>query len=763
MILEQEELIEEISFGTDEDDVIEAGLDMENLPFILDLVSTKFYSDRFGSIVREITSNAWDANVEAETDKPIIVKMSTDKENSGAYIIEFIDNGFGITVDRFDKIYRKWFSSSKRLTNNQIGSFGLGSKSPLAYRNFFHIETRCEGFKTKYLLSKNNGVKPKIEILSKVPYEGLTGTTIGINIENANDFVNFQNAIKDQLQYFDNVFVDSFTQEIKNDYKIYDCENFKYRNTNKAGKMHVLLGNVKYKIDENLINSGIDRYNKEYLKVPEIPVGIKFPIGSISVNPNRESLEYRDKTIQLIREGIIRTVEELKLIFSKQNPVVTDLGEYILRRKEKPVIKFSNDDVLDIETLGVENSVVFEPLKEIKLPDNLFDGYYTEVVRNGTLKNRKTKYGLRVSNESDIRSLTRSYLGNRTLNRYSNSIIDDGLVILHEGQTYKEILHDLKLNARVGYSTNWYKRVASNGDHTSRKPLLGSAQIVYKFRKIVREYLERTCREYPTATEEYIKEYKKLRQDNQAAKRRKENKLVICYDSNGKGREEIPLDVLRKSVVVFYSIKDENRGMNQLEKYENLLRYGHRDKKTLYFLQGKNVSHIPRYRFISITKTNFNNFKSLENLKHISSFFQTPSLQVEFNKMVLSHMWMKSDNSYDSTWLYNRLKKVSTYYANLALKIRNFVIEYDNNYIANNINELRLIPIRNHPRTAELRRIKKELDAYLPNTEVLGYISENTPNEIMKKLIKNFKELKTTKLRKELWQIQPVSSSTEQL
>jgi len=763
MILEQEELIEEISLGGVEEDVIEAGIDMSNISFILDLVSTKFYSDPIGSIVREIASNSVDANTESGSEKPIIIKMGVDTENRDAYFIEFIDNGLGITTERFDKVYRKWFSSTKRLTNNQIGSFGLGSKSILAYSQYFFITTRCEGYETKYILSKNNGTVPKIEILSKVECSGATGTTIRIDIRNATDFNKFEYAIKDQLQYFSNVYVDSFTRNINNEYKIYDCNHFQYRSGNTEGKMHLLLGKVKYKIDEYIINSGLSTWDKGYIKIPNIPVGLKFEIGEIMVNPNRESIEYKTKTIELIKEKINLVVEELKLIFSKQNPVINDLGEFIVRRKETPVIKFSEEHKLDVESLGVENSVIFEPLKGVILPNNLFEEYFTEIIRNSTLKNRKNKYTLRVTEKSDISTLTRSYLGNKSLNRYSNSIIGEGLVILYDKQRYDQILSDLKLNPRVGYSTNWYKKVAANQNHNVRVPRLGSAQIVYKFRKIVREYLERTCREYPTATEEYIKEYKRARLDNQASKRRKENKLVICYDSIGKNREEIALDTLRKSVVVFYSIKDEARGMGQLEKYENLILYGHKDKKTLYFLQGKGVSHLPRYRFISITKTNFNQFKNLDNLQHISSFFRTPSLQVEFNKMVLASLWNTNDTCYTDTSLYYELKIVSDYYANLASKLRMFLNQYDIEYINRNLEDLKKIPVRNHYRTLNIRKTKKELDAFLPKTQLLSYLTGKIPVEVLKKIIKNFKEIKTIKLNKELWQTKSVSNNMEQL
>ena len=37
-----------------------------------------------------------------------------------------------------------WFSSTKRNTDEFIGGWGLGSKSPLAYQDYFFIITICK-------------------------------------------------------------------------------------------------------------------------------------------------------------------------------------------------------------------------------------------------------------------------------------------------------------------------------------------------------------------------------------------------------------------------------------------------------------------------------------------------------------------------------------------------------------------------------------------------------------------------------------------
>ena len=122
MILTSELDIDEDLIG--ESDSIEASIDNDNLNFVFNLVSTRFYSNPIGSIVREYASNAWDAHIEMGHNKPIIVHLAHDYENN-SYYIEFVDTGIGISEERFEKVFMKYFSSSKRDSNVQIGGFGL--------------------------------------------------------------------------------------------------------------------------------------------------------------------------------------------------------------------------------------------------------------------------------------------------------------------------------------------------------------------------------------------------------------------------------------------------------------------------------------------------------------------------------------------------------------------------------------------------------------------------------------------------------------
>ncbi|MBS1960727.1 MAG: hypothetical protein JST04_00820 [Bdellovibrionales bacterium] len=102
----------------------EAKIDNSSLPFLFEMVSKSLYSNPIQSIIREITSNCFDSHKEAEVEDAVIIRKSYDID-AQQYYISFIDVGVGMSPRRITKTYMKYFSSTKRDTNEEIGGFGL--------------------------------------------------------------------------------------------------------------------------------------------------------------------------------------------------------------------------------------------------------------------------------------------------------------------------------------------------------------------------------------------------------------------------------------------------------------------------------------------------------------------------------------------------------------------------------------------------------------------------------------------------------------
>ena len=195
------------------------------------------YKNSIGAIVREITSNCFDSHSEAGVKEAVHVKIG--KDDTGWYW-SAEDFGVGISPERMSDIYISYLKSTKENSNNQIGCFGLGSKSPLSYTDLFHIRTRYNGIEYSYILRKGEKT-PRLEKLFEEPTTERNGTLIKIYIKNGKKYSysnlepeiwRFKEECQKQLCYFENVYFEGC--DINNDYKILEGKYWK-KNYGKHG------------------------------------------------------------------------------------------------------------------------------------------------------------------------------------------------------------------------------------------------------------------------------------------------------------------------------------------------------------------------------------------------------------------------------------------------------------------------------------------------------------------------------------------------
>ena len=330
-------------------------IDTKNIDFIITILSTNLYSSPINSFIRETVSNAWDSHVEAGVDKPVVIEIYTNTE--GQHFCKIQDFGVGISEERFNNIYRNIGSSTKREDNSQIGGFGIGRFSALAYSDVVIIESNYNGENFKYQMYKD-GNSISIDLLYKGTTNNPNGVSVTIPIKSSIDVENFIDAIREQLSFFENLYVDvsnygntsynfndiSNRIEIFNESVIKRFNNFSINTSkNPVSGIKLLLGKVVYPLT--------------FSELPVVPdesvqswgISLHFDIGELEVTPNREQILYSSKNIDIISKKLGLAIEEVNEMVKNKSLNYESLSEYYTAISSKPKI-----DIL--ENVDIEDS-----------------------------------------------------------------------------------------------------------------------------------------------------------------------------------------------------------------------------------------------------------------------------------------------------------------------------------------------------------------------------------------------------------------------
>ena len=295
-----------------------SSIDPKNLEFITTLLSSNLYSAPERSFIREIVSNAWDAQVEAgTTDIPIIIKITENITNKNSYYesstgfgdITIRDFGTGLSPERFNDIYRNIGSSTKRESNDYHGAFGIGHLSGFSCSNTMYVTSYYNGTCYEYI-----GIKDANTIVYTLVSTTPTTEKSGLEVTLKNVYLEKYRKSLKYIMFFPNVYIDD-NNPYHYDVDINNVKIKKYTNfwvSSNIIRDKILLGNVLYPLSFNelnlKINSALERFH-ENIK----PTGIvlKFDIGELSVTPNRENIIYTKDCIAKIINKIEAAYKEI--------------------------------------------------------------------------------------------------------------------------------------------------------------------------------------------------------------------------------------------------------------------------------------------------------------------------------------------------------------------------------------------------------------------------------------------------------------------
>ena len=275
-----------------------------DIAFIVDMFADKVYSHKERAIIRELSCNAHDSHVMAGTTHiPFEVHLPTQLEP----YFSIRDYGTGLTDDEVRNIFAGIGISTKRDSNEVIGCFGIGSLSPYSMTDSFTVESYLDGTCRTYTCYRDEDRRPVVSLISECGWGGQNGLKVSLSVqgrvyefseEAANVFRFWEGTVPD----INDKSVVRTIEETRDDYA-FKGEDFGL--TASWGSMYALMGNIAYKIPDELEEFGTKGY-------------LKFDLGELSFDTARENLAMDDKTKQAIKDKFQQVKDKLGVEAGRQ-------------------------------------------------------------------------------------------------------------------------------------------------------------------------------------------------------------------------------------------------------------------------------------------------------------------------------------------------------------------------------------------------------------------------------------------------------------
>jgi hypothetical protein len=283
------------------------------------ILSDGLYSDKIGSIIRELSCNAVDSHVDAgKAREPIEVHLPTLFEP----FFHVRDFGTGLDHAQVIGIYTCYGASTKTNSNDFIGQLGLGSKSPFSYVDAFDVTAIKDGVERQYSMYKNEQGMPSVALLGEKPTTESNGVTVKMPVKQE-DMRRFSEkaarvfrwfSVRPKITGVESLSIQDLVPMFEgNGWKI--CKkNDSYYAPAGANSPVALMGRVAYPLDAN----SLPDLSKAQAAMISLPLVLEFGIGDLEVAASREALGYDKRTQANIKAKLDQLITELAVEFEKK-------------------------------------------------------------------------------------------------------------------------------------------------------------------------------------------------------------------------------------------------------------------------------------------------------------------------------------------------------------------------------------------------------------------------------------------------------------
>lgn len=291
---------------------------IKNSAAAFQLLSSGLYTNKVRAVLREIGCNGVDAHVlNGKQATPIDVKLPNRLDNQ-FYIRDY---GPGLSHDQIMRLYSTYFDSTKQASDDYIGGFGVGSKSPFAYTDSFTVVSCHKGIKRVYAAFVNDEGMPTIATMNEAEATSEPdGLQVGFPVR-PEDFNSFETEAREVYSGFKvqpNVLGVNLRLKDYAAKPIVDGVATLPGETYNRREILLNMGGVRYPLNafaEKLSNTNSE-LTPEAMWLYSQGVEVDVPIGSVSVAASREALQYDKKTIAnipgIIHNAAIACLAELK-------------------------------------------------------------------------------------------------------------------------------------------------------------------------------------------------------------------------------------------------------------------------------------------------------------------------------------------------------------------------------------------------------------------------------------------------------------------
>lgn len=364
------------------------------------ILSDGLYSDKITAILRELSCNAIDAHTAIGSTEQFVIHLPSVIDNT-FYIKDF---GIGMSHDAVMNHYSTYFYSNKNDSNEQIGGLGLGAKSPFSYTDSFSVESVFNGQQNTYNAFISENGCPAIVLLSSELTDEKNGVKVSFPVKKE-DYNEFRTKLQKVVTFFHikPMVINGNNFECTEQNYYFKKEKWGIREGYDNLRSRIIMGGVAYPVDVNvfkddgLIFKILHRSN----------IDMFFNIGDVSVNPSRESINYRKDDIQkiqtFINDVIVKDAEEEAVkILNESKGLWNSISQFntlLTKNYVVNVVITTKNMVFNVGDYVFNGYGTLD--NKVKLPQ----GFYANYCESSVYNNRRT---VKMTEDNHIQRLTPS-------------------------------------------------------------------------------------------------------------------------------------------------------------------------------------------------------------------------------------------------------------------------------------------------------------------------------------------------------------------